>query len=102
MGWNSWNGLGCQGLNQGVVTQTAELIVSLGLKDAGYKYINLDDCWMAPNRTINGTFQADSRRFPSGMKKLGDYIHSKGLLFGIYSSAGMYRNAMKWLCVWKS
>lgn len=59
-----------------------------GLSELGYNYVNIDDCWMAPNRTRDGIYQADPDKFPSGMKDLGDYVHSKGLKFGIYSSAG--------------
>jgi hypothetical protein len=63
-------------------------MVNLGLSDIGYSYVNLDDCWQAATRDEHGKLQPDSVRFPSGMKALGDYIHSKGLKFGIYSSAG--------------
>lgn len=63
-------------------------MINLGLDKLGYQYINLDDCWQASTRTDEGKLQPDPIRFPSGMKALGDYIHSKGLKFGIYSSAG--------------
>ena len=62
--------------------------VSSGLRDAGYTYVNIDDCWMASKRSADGHLQAHPQRFPSGMKALGDYIHSRGLKFGIYSCAG--------------
>jgi alpha-galactosidase len=60
------------------------------LSDVGYKYVNLDDCWMDENRTSDGHFIPDKAAFPSGMAKLGEHIHSKGLLYGIYSSAGTH------------
>jgi len=62
-------------------------MIDLGLKDLGYKYLNLDDCWQKINRTTDGHVQA-AETFPSGMKSLADYLHNKGLLFGLYSSAG--------------
>lgn len=65
--------------------QTADLMVSLNLSALGYEYVNVDDCW-AGSRAPNGTILPDPVAFPSGMKALGDYIHSKGLKFGIYSS----------------
>lgn len=86
MGWNSWNFYGCN-INEEVIKKTADLMVSKGLKDAGYEYLNLDDCWQM-SRDENGRIVEDKEKFPSGMKELGKYIHSKGLKFGIYSSAG--------------
>ena len=87
MGWNSWNKFACDGLNEKVVRQTADTIVANGMKDAGYQYVNLDDCWQT-GRDENGFIIADSAKFPSGIKALADYIHSKGLRLGIYSDAG--------------
>jgi len=87
MGWNSWNHFGCKGLNEQVVREVADAMVSSGMKEAGYRYIVLDDCWQLA-RDKHGNIIADSSRFPSGMKALGDYIHSRGLQFGIYSCAG--------------
>ena len=87
MGWNSWNHFHCD-LSEAIITSTAESLVSSGLQKAGYKYVVLDDCWMNSTRDANGQYQANSTKFPSGMKALGDKIHSKGLYFGIYSSAG--------------
>jgi len=86
MGWNSWNHYGCN-VNEGVVRKTADAFVSSGLKDAGYNYVNVDDCW-AWSRNATGYIQADPQTFPSGMKALADYVHSKGLKFGLYSDAG--------------
>lgn len=87
MGWNSWNHFGC-GISESLIKSTADAIVSSGLAKAGYTYLNLDDCWEAMQRDANGLLQFNSQNFPSGGKALGDYIHSKGLQFGIYSSAG--------------
>ena len=71
-----------------MIKASADLIVNLGLADLGYKYVNVDDCWMQADRTEDGHFIIDEAAFPSGMKALGDYIHSLGLYYGIYSSAG--------------
>ena len=87
MGWNSWNKFACKGLNEQVIRQTADTMVANGMKDAGYQYVNLDDCWQG-ERDAAGNIQPDAERFPSGMKALGDYIHGKGLKFGIYTDAG--------------
>lgn len=88
MGWNTWNTFKCN-INENLIKESADALVSSGMKDAGYKYINIDDCWQL-GRNPDGTIQVDTKRFPSGMKALGDYIHSKGLKFGIYSSAGYF------------
>jgi alpha-galactosidase len=87
MGWNSWNKFACN-INETLFKSTADEIISLGLLDAGYNYLNLDDCWMNTNRTADGHLIGNTTRFPSGIKSLGDYIHGKGLKFGIYESAG--------------
>jgi alpha-galactosidase len=87
MGWNSWNKFACKGLNEKVVRETADAMVSNGMKDAGYQFVILDDCWQT-GRDANGNILADAERFPSGIKALADYIHSKGMKFGIYSDAG--------------
>jgi alpha-galactosidase len=86
MGWNSWNAFN-MGINESVIRKTADLIVNDGYRDAGYVYLNLDDGWQI-SRDEKGVIQADPQAFPSGMKALGDYIHSKGLKFGIYTCAG--------------
>ena len=86
MGWNSWNHYGCN-IDDALIRRTADALVASGLRDAGYTYVNLDDCWHG-ERDANGNIQADSERFPSGMKALGDYLHARGLKFGIYSDAG--------------
>eukprot|EP00884_Botryococcus_braunii_P001120 jgi/Botrbrau1/11008/Bobra.101_1s0006.1 len=77
-----------ENINEKLIRQTADLLVASGLADAGYKYLVVDDAWANPKRSNDGKLQADPNRFPSGMKALGDYIHSKGLLFGMYSDAG--------------
>jgi alpha-galactosidase len=88
MGWASWNAYGCN-INENLIKTAADAI-SDGLKKdgplmkAGYSYINVDDCWFAPSRDQQGNLVADPVRFPSGMKALGDYIHARGLKFGIY------------------
>ena len=87
MGWNSWNKFNCF-INETVIKQTVDQIVELGLDKLGYKYVNIDDCWMNWNRDAQEHLVANTTNFPSGMKSLGDYIHSKNLLFGIYESAG--------------
>lgn len=86
MGWNSWNRFQCD-VSDALVRQTADAMVSSGMRDAGYRYVVIDDCWQV-SRDANGTIVADPQRFPNGMKALADYVHSKGLLFGLYSDAG--------------
>lgn len=87
LGWNSWNTFGTD-INEQLVKDIADKFVTLGLKDAGYEYIVLDDGWMAKERDANGNLVADPVKFPSGMKALADYIHAKGLKFGLYNCAG--------------
>jgi alpha-galactosidase len=86
MGWNSWNHYGCN-IDEKLIHQTADAMVASGLRDAGYAYVTLDDCWHG-ERDEAGNIQPDPVRFPSGMKALGDYLHQRGLKFGIYSDAG--------------
>ncbi len=86
MGWNSWNHFNCD-INETVVREIADAMVENGMADAGYAYIVIDDCWQI-DRYPNGILIADPIRFPSGIKALVDYVHSKGLKFGIYSDAG--------------
>lgn len=87
MGWNSWNTF-ASNINEKMIKEMADAMVSSGMRDAGYKYLILDDCWLAPTRDSLQNLQADPKKFPDGMKALGDYIHSKGLKFGIYNCAG--------------
>lgn len=87
MGWNSWNTF-AGNINESVVRETAEAMVKNGMKDAGYIYIVIDDTWSLRERDPNGSLVADPAKFPSGMKALGDWLHSQGFKFGIYSCAG--------------
>jgi alpha-galactosidase len=86
MGWNSWNKFACN-VSEDMIKSMADAVVKSGMKDAGYQYVNIDDCWQV-NRDANGNIVADPQRFPHGMKAVGDYIHSLGLKFGVYSDAG--------------
>jgi len=86
MGWNSWNKFGVN-INEDLIKATADKMVELGLVDAGYIYLNLDDGWHG-ERDEQGFIQVDPEKFPSGMKALADYVHSKGMKLGIYSDAG--------------
>jgi alpha-galactosidase len=86
MGWNSWNKFACN-VSEDLVKSAADAMVSSGMKDAGYQYIVIDDCWQV-SRDANGNIVSDAKKFPSGIKALADYVHSKGLKFGIYSDAG--------------
>ena len=86
MGWNTWNTFACD-INEDLIKTATDNMASSGMKDAGYEYIVIDDCWHG-DRDENGFIHADKEKFPSGMKALVDYVHSKGLKFGIYSDAG--------------
>lgn len=86
MGWNSWNKFHYE-INETIIRKVADSFVSKGLKDAGYTYIVIDDAWQA-GRDKDGKILADKIKFPSGIKALADYIHSKGLKFGIYTDCG--------------
>ena len=87
MGWNSWNRFKCD-INEKLVREIAKAMVETGMKDAGYRYIVIDDCWQVA-RDEEGNILADPDRFPSGIAALADYIHSLGLKFGLYSDAGV-------------
>lgn len=86
MGWNSWNHFSCN-INEQTTRETADAMVVTGMRNAGYRYVVIDDCWQVA-RDANGALVADPARFPHGIKALADYVHSKGLLFGIYTDAG--------------
>ncbi|MFJ1998198.1 NPCBM/NEW2 domain-containing protein [Streptomyces asiaticus] len=89
MGFNNWNSTHCRAeFNEAMVKGIADIFVAKGLKDAGYQYVNLDDCWALPQRDANGKLVPDPVRFPNGIKAVADYVHSKGLKIGIYTSAG--------------
>ncbi len=87
MGWNSWNKFACN-VNEQLIRETADAMVSSGMKDAGYQYVNIDDCWQV-GRAADGSIIVDEH-FPSGIKALADYVHSKGLKLGVYTDAGHY------------
>ena len=89
MGWNAWNYFGPKGINEEVVRQTADAMVAKGYRDAGYTLVSVDDCWMSLERDSSGRLQPDPQKFPSGMKALGDYLHERGLRFGLYAGAGV-------------
>lgn len=86
MGWNSWNKFACN-IDENLIKGIADQMVESGLRDAGYIYLNLDDCWHGERDSL-GFIQADPVKFPSGIRALADYVHSKGLKIGIYSDAG--------------
>ncbi|MER5303517.1 NPCBM/NEW2 domain-containing protein [Streptomyces lasiicapitis] len=89
MGFNNWNATHCRAdFDESMVKGIADIFVQKGLKDAGYEYVNLDDCWALPQRDANGKLVPDPKRFPNGIKAVADYVHSKGLKLGIYTSAG--------------
>lgn len=87
MGWNTWNHYGCD-INESIIRNNARKILDLGLDRSGYKYVNIDDCWLMQNRDANGHLVVDKVKFFKGMKPVGDYLHSMGLKFGLYNSAG--------------
>jgi len=87
MGWNSFNHFGCS-VDESLIRETADAMVESGMAALGYQYVNIDDCWMAPERDADGNLQPDPQKFPHGMKALADYVHSKGLKLGIYIDRG--------------
>ena len=90
MGWNSWNTF-VEDISEDLIMKTADVMVETGLRDAGYEYVVIDDCW-SERRRVDGKIVTDKNKFPHGMRYLADYIHSKGLKFGMYSCAG------NWTC----
>ena len=87
LGWNTWNTFGAN-ISEELIMQSADAMVREGLLDAGYEYVVIDDIWALKERDKAGRLVPDPEKFPHGMKYLSDYIHSKGLKFGMYSSAG--------------
>ena len=87
MGFNTWNTFG-PNINEQMVLEMADVMAEQGYRDAGYKYVVIDDCWSLRERDENGNLVADPEKFPHGMKYVADYVHSKGLKFGMYSCAG--------------
>ncbi|SFW72875.1 carbohydrate-binding protein [Amycolatopsis australiensis] len=91
MGFNNWNSTQCKAdFNETMIKGIADIFVAKGLKDVGYTYVNIDDCWALPDRDAKGNLVPDPVRFPHGIKALADYVHGKGLKFGIYTSAGTH------------
>eukprot|EP00249_Psilotum_nudum_P018602 c26881_g1_i4 orf=116-1372(+) len=88
MGWNGWNHFHCD-VDENLVREIADAMVSTGLHKLGYEYVNLDGCWAESSRDNEGNLVPSKSKFPSGMKAVADYIHGKGLKFGIYSYAGV-------------
>ena len=88
MGWNSWNTFGTN-INEKLIMETADAMVEKGYLAAGYEYLVIDDCWAEMERDENGRLVPDHVKFPNGMKAVADYVHSKGLKFGMYSCAGV-------------
>ena len=89
MGWNSWNTFTWE-INDKLIREAADAFVSEGLKDAGYEYVVIDDCWSEKQRDKNGKLVPDHWKFPDGIKPVADYVHSKGLKFGMYSCCGTH------------
>ncbi len=87
LGWNSWN-VFHENINENQIKEIADAMVSSGLKDAGYVFLNLDDNWMDTKRDSKGNLTHNPKTFPSGMKSIADYVHSKGLKFGLYGDRG--------------
>ena len=87
MGWNSWNTFAAN-INEAVVMETADAMVKNGMRDAGYTYLVIDDCWSLRERDAAGNLVPDPQKFPHGMKALGDYLHARGFKFGMYGCAG--------------
>ena len=87
MGWNSWNTFGAD-INEKLIFETADRMADGGLLSHGYEYLVIDDCWSLKTRDSNGRLVPDPEKFPHGMKVVADYVHSKGLKFGMYSCAG--------------
>jgi alpha-galactosidase len=87
MGFNNWNAFGCD-VSEALIKETADVIVSSGLADLGYEYVNIDDCWASRERGPDGRLVPDPVKFPSGIKGVADYVHGLGLKLGIYGDAG--------------
>ena len=87
MGWNSWNTFATN-INEELVIGVVDSMVSMGFRDVGYNYVVIDDGWMLRERDEEGNLVADPEKFPHGIKHLADYVHSKGMKFGIYNCAG--------------
>ena len=89
MGWSSWN-LFRNKISEDLIKEIADAMVDSGLAEAGYQYVNIDDCWQASERDENGKLQCDKIHFPSGIKALTEYVNNRGIKLGIYSSNGTH------------
>ncbi|MBQ7005685.1 MAG: glycoside hydrolase family 27 protein [Clostridia bacterium] len=89
MGWSSWN-LFRHRISEDLIKEIADAMAASGLADCGYRYVNIDDCWQASTRDADGKLQCDKVNFPSGIKALAEYVNSKGIKLGIYSSNGTF------------
>ena len=89
MGWSTKYAMSCKDLSADRIKAQVDLLVSSGLKDLGFKYVIIDDCWQARARNELGLLDADLNKFPNGFKEVADYIHEQGLLVGITSDAGV-------------
>ena len=87
MGWNSWNTFADK-IDEKLIMECADAMVETGLRDAGYDYLVIDDCWAQPNRDEKNRLVPIAEKFPHGMKYIADYVHSKGLKLCMYSCAG--------------
>ena len=87
MGWNSWNTFTWD-INEKMICEMADRMVEDGYLEAGYEYLVIDDCWSLKQRDADGNLVPDPEKFPHGMKWVSDYVHGKGLKFGMYSCAG--------------
>ena len=89
MGWNTWNTFG-KDINETLIRESADAFIDNGLKDAGYEYLVIDDCWSEYNSDpVTDRIVPHHEKFPNGMKVVADYVHSKGLKFGMYSCDGV-------------
>jgi alpha-galactosidase len=86
MGWNNWNAFACD-VSEALMLDHANIMVDIGLRDVGYNYVVLDDCWSG-GRDKDGFLFPNAKKFPNGMAYVADKVHEKGMLFGMYSSAG--------------
>jgi alpha-galactosidase len=86
MGWNNWNAFACD-VSEALMLDHAKIMVEIGLRDVGYNYVLLDDCWSG-GRSEDGFQFPNPKKFPNGMAHVADHVHLKGMLFGMYSSAG--------------
>lgn len=96
LGWNSWNAFRCYGISEKVILANADALIDLGLRDVGYDTVVVDDGWQAATRASDGSLRSCPKRFPSGMKWLGDQLHQRGLKFGLYLAPGRRTCAQVW------